>query len=112
MDTPHYLRFARSLALLGGIGAAAAGCASTNTPGEDAASTTVDAASAPDAFASIDDAGPVPDDAFDICATCLCTGFTPDDAGIDAGVPSCETLAGAAVCCAAIGPLSPPDLAV
>jgi hypothetical protein len=132
---PHYVRFARSLALLG-LGATAACGGTTNTPD--------DAAVAADAFASIDapstsgDAPPgttdapiattdapgtdapiamvddanVPADAFDVCASCTCTFPTPDDAGTDAGLPDCNTVAGGAICCAAIGPLFPPDLAV
>lgn len=133
---PHYVRFARSLALLG-LGATAACGGTTNTPD--------DAAAAPDAFASIDarsgvddapigttdapiamtdapsttdapiamtDDANVPADAFDVCASCTCTFPTPDDAGTDAGLPDCNTVAGGAICCAAIGPLFPPDLAV
>lgn len=148
---PHYVRFARSLALLGGLGAAGTGCGSTNTPDDafsasspdatslDAfASTTDDAfvsttddafvsttddayvsttdayvASTDDAYVAPNDAGPVEPDAFDLCATCTCTGgLARFDAGADAGLPACETTPGAGICCAAIGPLSPPDLAV
>ena len=123
MSTPHYVRFARSLALLGGLGAM--GCPESNTgndaatppspdafsiadapvaPGEDAPVALADAFSAEDA--------PVPtDDAFDICTSCVCTGFAPDDAGIDAGAPDCLSVPGAEICCAAVGPLLPPDLA-
>jgi hypothetical protein len=145
MTIPHYLRFARSLALVGG--ASLVGCGgTTNTPddaftapspdaffstdtegppdtGTDAPSVSSDdahvppgvdayVASADDAYVAPDDAGPVEPDAFDVCTTCMCSGFTPFDAGTDAGLPACETTPGGFVCCAAIGPLSPPDLAV
>ena len=135
MDTPHYVRFARSLALLGPV-LVAAGCGETNTPtdaaaGADAFSATdafvaADTTSAPvdafraadapvlmaDAF-SVDDAGPVPTDAFDMCSTCTCLGFgPPEDTGTDAGLPDCNTNPGTSICCAAIGPLMPPDLVV
>lgn len=137
MTLPHYVRFARSLALLG-LGATAACGGTTNTP--DDAATMADAFSSMDApmatsdapaattdapvvaldapstgedapIASADDAN-VPADAFDVCATCSCSFPTPFDAGTDAGLPDCNTVAGGAVCCAAIGPLLPPDLAV
>lgn len=110
---PHYARFARSLALLGGLGAA--GCSTSNTLDPDAAAGT-DAARVEDAFAAADSATPSDDAAVavdaDLCATCGCFGFTPEDAGVDAGVPDCNTIPGAEICCAAIGPLFPPDLAV
>lgn len=152
MTIPHYLRFARSLALVGGAsllgGASLVGCGgTTNTPddaftppspdafvaadapgpssdtGTDAPSVSSDdayvppgvdayVASADDAYVAPNDGGPVEPDAFDVCTTCMCVGFAPFDAGTDAGLPACETTPGGFVCCAAIGPLSPPDLAV
>lgn len=152
MTIPHYLRFARSLALVGGAsllgGASLVGCGgTTNTPddaftppspdafvaadapgpssdtGTDAPSVSSDdayvppgvdayVASADDAYVAPNDGGPVEPDAFDVCTTCMCAGFAPFDAGTDAGLPACETTPGGFVCCAAIGPLSPPDLAV
>lgn len=136
MDTPHYVRFARSLALLGGLGATAVGCYGTSgapdaaasidadnwneaaVPTQDAYSADdaplarVDAYSAVDAPIAASDA-PATDDA-NLCATCVCVGgFYPEDAaGADAGGPDCYTIPGAEICCAAIGPLFPPDLAV
>jgi len=82
----------------------------------DAPSTT-DAFSAEDAPVVLADAysaddAPQPTDAADVCARCICTGFGPEDAGDDAGMPDCFTVPGSEVCCAAIGPLMPPDLAV
>ncbi|MBN8611668.1 MAG: hypothetical protein J0L92_13830 [Deltaproteobacteria bacterium] len=152
MTTPHYLRFARSLALLGGASLAACG-GTTNTPddaftppsadafvadaptlaidapgalidaGSDAPTSSTDdayvtpgedayVASTDDAYVAPNDAGPVADDAFDVCATCMCAGFLAEDAGTDAGLPACETTPGGFVCCAVIGPLYPPDLVV
>ncbi len=125
MDTPHYVRFARSLALLGGLGATAAGCYGTSGApdaavgpmqdaysADDAPLARVDAYSAVDAPIAASDA-PATDDA-NLCATCVCVGgFYPEDAaGADAGGPDCYTIPGAEICCAAIGPLFPPDLAV
>jgi hypothetical protein len=117
LSAPHYVRFARSLALLGGLGAAATGCdATTHSPTPDAAAgpdaTIADDAAVATADAPGEDAPAVASDAFDVCTTCGCFGFAPDDAGVDAGVPDCLTLAGAEICCAAVGPLFPPDLAV
>lgn len=114
LDTPHYVRFARSLALLGGLGTTAlgaVGCYGTSEPPDDAA--TQDAYSAVDAPVATNDAA-VPTVDADLCATCVCVGgFYPEDAaGADAGGPDCYTIPGAEICCAAIGPLFPPDLAV
>jgi len=135
LSTPHYVRFARSLALLGGLGAM--GCPESTTASdaamppspdafsaEDAPVVLVDASSAEDARGSTDAAFVRPDalsaedapqlsDAGNVCDRCVCSGFGPaEDAGADAGAPDCLTVPGAEVCCAAIGPLMPPDLAV
>ena len=140
LSTPHYVRFARSLALLGGLGAM--GCPESTTPpdaamppsdafgaqdafsAEDAPVVLVDASSAEDARGSTDAAFVRPDafsaedapqlsDAGNVCDRCVCSGFGPaEDAGADAGAPDCFTVPGAEICCAAIGPLMPPDLAV
>lgn len=126
--TPHYVRFARSLALLGGLGALTTGCPETTTPddassgGADAVASSHDAHVSPTDDAHVDpttdayvhptnDAYAVADDAFNICDTCSCFGPGGDGA-VDAGVTDCTTLAGAEVCCAAVGPLAPPDLVV
>lgn len=126
--TPHYVRFARSLALLGGLGALTTGCPETTTP-EDASSGGADGFATmhdarvgvvddayidPTTDAHVDptnDAYAVADDAFNICDTCSCFGPGGDGA-VDAGVTDCTTLVGAEVCCAAVGPLAPPDLVV
>jgi hypothetical protein len=125
MTDPHYLRFVRTLALLSSIGGA--GCGTSTTPGD--AATTPDAASSPDtgtdaAVATVDTGTDAPIatvdtgtdapiatsdggndvDAFFDCATCSC-GFTAEDAGL----PSCDP--DHAICCVAVGPLAPPDLA-
>ena len=121
MTTPHYVRFARSLALLGGLGAM--GCPESTTATDAAMPPSPDAFSAGDAFSAEDapvaladafsaDDAPQLSDAGNVCDRCVCTGFAPDDAGSDAGMPDCFTVPGAEVCCAAIGPLMPPDLAV
>lgn len=46
----------------------------------------------------------------DICTLCRCEGPLPSDAGPDP-LPDCWSVEGAGICCAVIGPLSPPDLA-
>lgn len=130
MTTPHYLRFARSLALVGTVGSLGVGCGSaTNTPDDaftppspdaftasnDAhVSVTDDAYSADDAFVAVGTDAAVPEDAYDMCAACTCFGAgggggSDDDAGAR---PDCNTVPGSEICCAAIGPLSPPDLVV
>jgi hypothetical protein len=113
---PHYVRFARSLALLG-LGATALGCGGADAPPDaaaalDAPSSTTDAPSLmADASTTTEDAS-VPLDAFDVCGTCSCVFPTAEDAGTDAGVLDCNTVEGGAACCAAVGPLFPPELAV
>ena len=128
--TPHYVRFARSLALLGGLGALGAGCgASTNTPDDAFTPSTPDASTASndayvspsdDAFVAAndapivisDDTGAAPTDAYDMCAACVCLGAGGGGGGEDAGRPDCYTVPGSEVCCVAVGPLTPPDLTV
>lgn len=85
---PHYLRFARAVALVPVI--ASAGCYDTH----------VRPADAPDA--AVADAGPR--DAGNPCLSCECdyTDNVPN---------SCERQ-GLYLCCAVTGPLAPPDLAV
>lgn len=87
--TPHYLRFAQAIALVSG--ALTPGCYASH----------VRSADAPDAAmadAPMADTGPVSP-----CATCDCNRgpATPN---------SCETQ-GHFECCAALGPLAPPELA-
>jgi hypothetical protein len=91
MTEPHYLRFARTLALASGIAGAASGCGMSTTPGNDTGT-------------GVADAGGV--DAFFDCASCTC-GLT----ATDAGVPFCSGDAVITCGCAAVGPLAPPDLA-
>lgn len=90
---PHYLRFARAVALVS-VTATSPGCYASHVRIGDAP----DAAS-PDA--ALADAGP-PDAGGDPCATCACdyTGHDP---------ASCEAQ-GHWQCCATLGPLPPPDL--
>jgi hypothetical protein len=129
-QTPHYLRFVRSLALVGVGGSLVAACGgTTNTPDDAFTSPSPDAfVSSDDAFVSpsddafvaadspivvADDTGAVPSDAYDMCAACICIGPGGGGGGLeDAGPPDCNTVPGSEICCAAIGPLSPPDLAV
>lgn len=108
MTEPHYVRFARALALASTLGGVAGCGASTTLPESDAAAGN-DAASVSDA-ATLDDAAIVADagsdvDAFFDCTTCTC-GLTADDAG----VPFCSGQATLTCGCAAVGPLAPPDL--
>ena len=135
MTTPRYLRFAQALALCSGLATVPAcpssttmttdsGPAGTDAPtladvptgidapitmgddastGTDAPGTTSDAATA-DAPA-LADAG----DGGNICETCMCVGPLPFDGGPGAP-PDCWTVPGAEICCAVIGPLSPPNL--
>jgi hypothetical protein len=97
----HHLRFARTLALVSSLGATASGCYASHTG------------------TAIDDGGPAPDgspadgaiadtghDAAALsCETCVCDFSVPPPAN------SCQS-AGLSTCCATIGPLAPPDLAV
>ncbi len=83
MPAPHYLRFARALAMAGGL----AGCSLASTP-SDAGS----------------DAARV--DAFFDCTQCSC-----DESVIDSGLPLCPGLQVIHCGCAAVGPLAPPELA-
>jgi hypothetical protein len=99
--TPHYLRFARAVALVGSIGGV--GCGMATTPDADTGPGSPDAAATGDAgtdaaVATVDANQP---DAYRDCSTCSC-GLIADDAGL----PSCDP-----VCCVAVGPLAPPDLA-
>ncbi len=106
MTQPHYLRFARSVALVSGLGCAAAGCGTATSPPGDAGSTLADTGGGgTDTGTPAPDTGtPVADAGFD-CTTCTC-GLTADDAGL----PFCSGDAILACNCAAIGPLFPPDL--
>lgn len=111
MAHPHYLRFARSLALVSGLGCAAAGCGLATTPSGDAGGSATDTGGgATDTGTVVADAGTDAgndtgaDAGFD-CTTCTC-GLTADDAG----VPFCSGDAIILCNCAAVGPLSPPDL--
>jgi hypothetical protein len=121
------LRFARAIALITGLTGlpACSGAVSTpdsgnggtdsgivadsghggtdsGTPGEDAGQPGEDAGQPGE------DAGPVADAGTFDCSQCDC-GFS----GLDAGTtPSCSSVGHEIDCCAAVGPLSPPDLAV
>ena len=87
--------------------------------GTDAPATPTDAPSGSDVMATddapviTDDTGMLADagdvDGGDICATCMCVGPLPFDAG-EGALPDCWTVPGAEICCAVIGPLSPPNL--
>ncbi len=108
MTEPHYLRFARALALVGSMGGTAAGCGMATTPaGTDAGGGTADTGSTqPDTGTVLDDAA-IADagsevDAYLNCDMTMCTcGLTADDAGL----PLCNQN-----CCVAVGPLAPPNL--
>ncbi len=93
--TPHFLRFARALALVSGtLAPIASGCAMQHQ--SDDTGTTPDT--------SVADAGT---DApyVDPCASCDCVfgGDTPPPPN------SCEAM-GTPECCYAVGPLAPPEL--
>jgi hypothetical protein len=94
----HPLRFARTLALVSSLGASAAGCYDVHRVVSDAGPT--DSNASPDS--ALADAG---HDAGLTCETCSCSWTTPPPE------TSCES-AGLSWCCAAVGPLAPPDLAV
>jgi hypothetical protein len=81
--TPHFLTFARALALVSA--AAAPGCYQAHERATDSGPTP--------------DAGPVADARFD-CTSCACGGTTV----------TCESL-GHNECCFRTGPIPPPDLA-
>jgi hypothetical protein len=114
---PHFVRFAQALALVTGL----AGCAATHSGdgdsgrggdaggGGDDAAMIADAASATDGGTRADvgtstDAGELVD--ADFCGSCDC-GFGT----VDSGRPTCDSI-GHFECCAVVGPLAPPDLAV
>lgn len=118
MAAPHYLRFARALALV-----STAACSETHAPGDDAGPSPVDAYVALDAPATVHDSGPtfvdvglpledaggdagteVADGGLQ-CGDCACREFPVDGASL----PNCYDV-GLDVCCLAVGPLSPPDL--
>ncbi len=108
MNDPHYVRFARALALLGTLGGPI-GCGTATGPANDTGATPPDAAAA-DAARAIDSATPLADaggdiDAFFDCTTCTC-GLTAGDAGL----PFCPGDRVVTCGCAAVGPLFPPDL--
>jgi hypothetical protein len=103
--TPHYVRFARALALAGGM-AGMAGCYATTEPG-----TGSDGGARPDAAPIADagrDSGHDGGTIVNPCTTCTCSWRGGD---VDAGsVVFCEET-GHTECCLAVGPLFPPDLA-
>ncbi|MFO0684414.1 MAG: hypothetical protein U0234_20340 [Sandaracinus sp.] len=108
MTEPHYLRFARALALVGSIGGASAGCGMATTPsGTDGGGGTTDTGSPqPDTGTTVDDAAiadaGIETDAYLNCDMTMCScGLTATDAGL----PECDIR-----CCAAVGPLAPPNL--
>lgn len=105
MNAPHYLRFARALALVSGT---LAGCAEAHAPESDAATPPLDAPIAVDAPIGID--APMVDAGFDAaglgCGDCVC--YFAGDAG--PGALDCVAIGLEATCCYDIGPLPPPDL--
>jgi hypothetical protein len=114
MQTPHYLRVARALALVSGL-AGAAGCYASHETGD----TSLPDASLADAGrrdagrrdAGPRDAGPRdagPRDGGDPCTTCGCYSVFGNDGG-PGGPPECFEV-GLDFCCPVVGPLSPPDL--
>lgn len=110
----HHARFARALALVSTLGASAAGCYEAHAIGGSTDGAAPDAArpdsAAPDSAAP-DSAAPdsaLVDAGLDTgltCETCDCSWTSPPPEN------SCEA-AGLWMCCAAVGPLAPPDLAV
>lgn len=120
MSSSRPINFVKALVLASGVSALGSGCgrAELAPPGTDAGGAVADSgvgdagsrdagsrdAGSRDAGsgdAGLGDAG-APDAGPFTCAQCIC--FL-----VDAGQPECTAL-GHAECCAAIGPLSPPDL--
>ncbi len=97
-DDPHYLRFARALALVSTVGSAAGCHAVHERPGDAPDAAVADARQGPDAV--VVDAGPP--DTGDRCDQCDC--YTSNGP-----LPNCSTV-GYWECCAVVGPLAPPDL--
>lgn len=104
MQAPHYLRFARALALVSGVASACA--CSQSHGGDDASVAPVDAPAIPDAPPVAVDAPLVFVDAGNVCDICRCYLFEPDAGD---GAPDCTAI-GAWDCCPIEGPLPPPDL--
>lgn len=104
--TPHFLRFARALALSAG---ALAGCASATANGDaGSADSAADTATSGDAV-TVADGSSTPD--ADPC-TCVCTGLEPPlpDGGMPPPPPNACMGTQLGMCCAAVGPLPPPEL--
>lgn len=100
-NTPHFLRFTRTLALGSTIAALAASTGCGSSVGADSGNS--------QDIPTVSDATD-PSDNFDPCSRCECRGFLPPDAmTAHPDWPACETLS-SAVCCAAVGPLPPPEL--
>lgn len=104
--TPHFLRFARALALVSGIAAPlASGCAMQHETDDTGSTPDASVADTSVADTSVADAG---NDApyVDPCASCDCVfgGDEPPPPN------SCEAM-GTPECCYAVGPLAPPELA-
>ena len=133
-STPHYLRVARALARVTGLAGISA-CGSPGPGGSDSGTTGTDSGTAmvdsgpggSDSGPGDSDSGPggsdsgttmadsgttasdggAPVDAMAFtCATCACTFGVPEDAG----QVSCSDVGLEIECCAAIGPLFPPDM--
>lgn len=121
---PHYLRFARALAFVSGL--AGAGCGAAVAPlGDAEPDSATDVVTVADAdrvdagpvdASPVDDAGEADGDLADAvspdsgrqnaCTDCSCN-FGGDTA--DSGLPACPT-GPPHYCCAAVGPVAPPDL--
>jgi hypothetical protein len=138
MREPHFVRFARALALvtglagvsvtvacgdddgdtpppppadMGGADASAPDAGDTDAGDTDAGDTDAGEADAGGTDAEMADAGEVIDSG-PKCDECSCDFSGGGGGGIpDAGLPICEGAA-AIECCPAVGPLSPPDLPV
>lgn len=113
--TPHFLRIARALAMsagvlsVGGLSAGALqGCASTTTNSDAATDTATDTATTSDTVTVADTSTSV--DA-DPCA-CVCTGNEAPlpDGGMPPPPPNACTNEQIGRCCAAVGPLPPPEM--
>lgn len=99
MTEPHYVRFARAMALVGTL--SAPGCGMATSPQGDSGPPGSDAGT--DAAVPIADASDV--DAFFDCTSCTCGLLAAD-----VGLPDCPSERIVQCGCAAVGPLAPPDL--
>lgn len=116
LSPPHYLRFVRALALVSGLAATSCSATVVSPDAHPDGMDTQDIASAdgmsPDTIDTQDVASTdgMPPDTINPCSQCVCPMDRPDAGSVDAGLPNCFDHSFTQHCCAAIGPLPPPDL--